>query len=145
MLGKDHADTAESYFFLGLNYSRQNDLFNSIENYRKALDIRREILGNEHPLTALACNNIGSVNYRAGNYQKALEYHLEALEIKRKLADKADLAFACNKAAMDNEALGDKEHALEYYEQALEIYSSIDHSDADEIRQSIARLKGEPE
>jgi len=93
----------------------------------------------------LTINNIGSNYYNTGDYQKALEYHLESLEIRKKLhtENNSNTAFAYNKVAMDYEALGEKEKALEHYQEALAIYSSLpgQEAEAEKIRQVIEKFK----
>ena len=45
----------------------------------------RPALGEEHPDTAMSCNNIGAVYDSLGDYDKALEYYRKALKINIKL------------------------------------------------------------
>ncbi|MBQ1999860.1 MAG: tetratricopeptide repeat protein, partial [Spirochaetales bacterium] len=47
-----------------------------------AYNIWEKTYGKEHKDVALACNNIGTVYNHQGNYAKALEYHLKALNIQ---------------------------------------------------------------
>ena len=55
----------------------------ALEYYKKALDIRKIVLDEEHPDTATSYNNIGSVYYSLGDNPKALEYLQKALDISK--------------------------------------------------------------
>jgi tetratricopeptide (TPR) repeat protein len=53
--------------------------------YEKALEIRRNVLGEEHPDTALSLNNLGALLQAMGDYDGARPYYEKALEINRKV------------------------------------------------------------
>lgn len=48
-------------------------------NYNKALDIRKEVLGEKHVDTALSYNNIGVIYISLGDYNKALDIQKQVL------------------------------------------------------------------
>ena len=54
-----------------------------MEYYIKAWEIKKDVLGENHPDTAISYNNIGVVYYNLGDYDKALEYYNKALEIRK--------------------------------------------------------------
>ena len=54
------ADLAHSYHCLGLAYYHQNNYKLALDNYEKALKMRKELYPNrDHPDTAGTLNNIG--------------------------------------------------------------------------------------
>ena len=136
---------AISYNNIGVSLLEIEKYEEAIEYHEESRKRREEQLGKFHEDTAMSYFNIGLCYSKTGGYEQSLEYYKQAIEIYRSLEKEGMAGLACTKAAADCEALGDNEKALAYYEQALALYVSIDDSDADEVRQSIARLKGEPE
>ena len=55
-LGKQHADTAKTYHYLGYMYSRQGKYDQAIVHYKEALAIRKEVLGEQHADTITSRN-----------------------------------------------------------------------------------------
>ena len=53
----------------------------ALECFQKALDIRKEVLGEKHPDVAKCYNNIGTVYDDQGLYTQAQGYYQKALEI----------------------------------------------------------------
>jgi pentatricopeptide repeat protein len=63
---------------MALVYNNQGDY---LEYYEKALAIRLEALGANHPDVATTYNNMASVYGNEGDYAKALELYVKALAI----------------------------------------------------------------
>ena len=110
------------------------DLYSKIGSYHeaeklllKAITIREEVSGKEHPDTAAAYNNIGVVYDNQNEYDKALAYHEKALVICEKVLGAAhpDTATTYNNIAMVYDNMGDYDKALAYYEKALRIYEKV--------------------
>ena len=59
-------------------YDKKGDYDAALEYYNKALDIRKQVLGENHPDTATSYNNIGAVYLRKGDYDAALENYNKA-------------------------------------------------------------------
>ena len=79
---------ARIYSEAGIGLSRKGDYVSALEWYRKALKIREEVLGTEHPLTATTYNNIAGVYKAQGDYASALELYQKAYIIfKKKLGE----------------------------------------------------------
>lgn len=53
----------------------------ALENHKKSLSIRLEILGSQHPDISANYNNIGVVYFNQGNYAESLEYYEKAKTI----------------------------------------------------------------
>ena len=92
---KQHADYALFYDLLGQKYfGRDND---KAEDYFSiAKDIREKIFGNTSLEYAQSCNNLGVVYNLTGLWDKALELHLVAKNIREVRADSLALAQSCN-------------------------------------------------
>ncbi len=63
----------------------KGNLFKSLQYFKKALEIRLEILGKEHLDTAISYTGVGLVLRDLGRHQEALEHHNNALKIRKKL------------------------------------------------------------
>ncbi|MDM8526901.1 tetratricopeptide repeat protein [Anaerolineales bacterium HSG24] len=50
--------------------------------YEKALEIRREVLGQRHPSTATSLNNLGVLCYYQGQLNEAIDFIGQALAIE---------------------------------------------------------------
>jgi tetratricopeptide (TPR) repeat protein len=91
--------------------------------YEKALEIRRRLLTDEHPLTAMSYNNLAQNLDAQGKYAQAQPLHEKALGIRRRLLtdDHLDTAGSYNNLAYNLYAQGKYTAAEPLYEKALEI------------------------
>ena len=55
----------------------------ALEHYGKALDIKLQALGRDHPSVGNTLNNMGTVYIEQGQHAKALEYFQRALEARQ--------------------------------------------------------------
>ena len=76
---KNNYAISNSYRFLGLWYSNFNDKAKAFEFQNKALDAAKK--GNHVYLMAGANFNLGSIKYETGEYDKCIDYFLEAQKI----------------------------------------------------------------
>ena len=78
-------------------------------------------------LIATEYNNIGSVHNRKGEFDKALEYHLKALEIYEKSlgTEHAKTATSLNNIGSVYSNMGDDSTALVYHFKAQKIYEQV--------------------
>lgn len=119
---------------MGNVYYDQGNYEKALECNIKALEIRENVLGKEHPDTAMTYNSIAVVYDDQGNYEKALEYHKKALEVREKVLGKEHLDTAMTYGNMANvyDDQGNYEEALRYNDRALKIYRKVlgeEHSD----------------
>ena len=112
---------------MGYLLYQQADYDNALAYDKRALDIEKETLGEEHRETATSYNNIGTVYDDMGDYAKALEYHQKALRIFENVfgADHPDTATSYNNIGLVYWAQGDYANALEYQQKALRIRESV--------------------
>ena len=54
-----------------------------MENYFKCLEIDKKTMGENNPAIANTYNNIGSVYFDQGDYNKALKNYIKCLEIRK--------------------------------------------------------------
>ena len=70
-------------------------------------------------------NNIGLIYNNLCNYEKALEFYLKSLFIRKKLANKKGMADSFSNIGTIYHSQGNYEKALEYYSKSLEISEKI--------------------
>ena len=122
-LDPEYGPTSE---WLGRLYSFQEKYDLAVKYYRKALEIERQALGNDHPDLAAAYNRLGLALHRNGQYDQALETYLEAwkIQIQTLGENHPDVATTYNNIGEAWRQKGDYDRAIEYYKKDLEI--SID-------------------
>ena len=119
--------TADAYNNIGNVYHKLGDYDKALEYHNKALEIKKDVLGEDHPNTAHSYNNIGNVYRNLGDYDKALEYHFKGLEIKKDVLGEnhCDTAGSYNNIGLVYYRLRDYDKALEYQNKALEIKKDV--------------------
>jgi len=117
------AEQAGAWVNLGDAYRLLGDREHAIEISKYALARTNEALGNAHPATALAANNVGAAY--AENYQdaEALPYFERALAIREAAlgADHADVATSAQNLGLLLGNLGQFDRARPHLERALAI------------------------
>lgn len=119
--------TAGSYGNIGLVYRNLGEYNKALDYYFKALEIRKDVLGEKHPNTAGSYGNIGVVYHNLEDYDKALEFYNKALEIDKDVLGENhhDTAISYNNIGVVYDELGDYDKALEYHNKALEIKKEV--------------------
>jgi eukaryotic-like serine/threonine-protein kinase len=104
------------YFNLGL-YSQAGPLF------ARALEIRRRVLGPEHPDTLKSMNDVGTILEEQGRYAEAEKLHRQLLEIRRRALgpDHADTLISMNSLANSLGEQGRYADAEKLIRQAVDI------------------------
>jgi len=64
-------------------YDNSGEYEKAKEYYLKALQIRKDVLGENHPDTAASYGNLGRLYGKTGEYEKAKEYYLKVLQIRK--------------------------------------------------------------
>jgi tetratricopeptide (TPR) repeat protein len=97
----------------------------ALEICKKLIPICEQTFGLEHPSTATAYNNIGSVYDDKGDYDNALEYYLKALAIREKVLGPEHPDTEYNNIGSVLFKKGDYDKALEYYQKAQAIREKV--------------------
>ena len=113
--------------------------------YIQALEMRRKLLGEEHPYVAITLNNLARLYKSQGRYEEAEPLYLQALEMKRKLLgeEHPDIATTLNNLAKLYKSQGRYEEAEPLYIQALEMRRKLlgeEHPDIAITLNNLARL-----
>jgi tetratricopeptide (TPR) repeat protein len=88
LLGEDHADTAESYYRIGVTQMWMEDYKSALDSHQHALQIRLKLLGEDHADTAKSYHEIGVTQNNMEDYKSALDSHQHALQIRLKCWEK---------------------------------------------------------
>ena len=95
----------------------------------EALQIRKKVLGKEHPDYATSLGNLANCNYYLGNYSEAIRLSTEALNIYEKILGKEHPNYATltllNNLAVCNSSLGNYAEAIRLGTEALQIQEKV--------------------
>jgi CHAT domain-containing protein/Tfp pilus assembly protein PilF len=102
---------------------RQRKYAEGIDPCRKAMEIRGEFLGEDHPDYAASLNNLAALHWAIGDYAKAEPLYRRALEIQKQALGESHPVHATTLDNLANlyQAMGDYAKAEPLYRQALEI------------------------
>ena len=116
------------------DYNKIGDFFENIGNpakgleyMEKALKIRQQVLGENHPDTAASYNNLGYSYENLGNHEKGLEYMTKALKIRQQVLgeEHLDTVVSYFNVGSCYERINEHEKAKSYLEKAREILGRI--------------------
>ncbi|MFN6526919.1 tetratricopeptide repeat protein [Nostoc sp. ChiSLP03a] len=99
------------------NYSEAEPL------YKQALELRKRLLGENHPAFATSLNNLAGLYKSTGQYSKAELLYQQALELRKALLGEnhADVAASLNNLALLYDEQGRYDEAEPLYLQSLEL------------------------
>jgi two-component system, NarL family, sensor histidine kinase UhpB len=128
-------------------YNNYGNVFLEESNYTQALDyfIKAAKLY-ENPLAdeygqCLALSNIGNIEYRLGNYEKALSYAQQSMAIARKKSFPSSIGYAHKLLGRIYRKLTKYDSALLEYKQAQLLYASLnDPRSTAEVLQNIGNI-----
>jgi tetratricopeptide (TPR) repeat protein len=109
-------------------FLRERALYHEAEQlYQRALSIREQVLGHEHPEAAQVLYNLARLYYDLGQYDLCEKFHLQALKIRERTlpANHLSLALSLNSLAflyyIQNRNYAEAEHL---YQRALPIFDA---------------------
>lgn len=114
---------AQNLYYLGEAYAKTNQIEKALKIHEESLQIKKEILREDHPEYVLSLNNLSSLYFGQENYEQALALYLECMEIEEKyLTDKTNpnLGITYNNIATVYNKLNKFEEALDFYLKNLE-------------------------
>ncbi|REJ53927.1 MAG: tetratricopeptide repeat protein [Microcystis aeruginosa DA14] len=124
--------------FLGLQgfYRKQGEEKNKSVNsfldlqgfYRKQADLYEEIIAGsqrEQVCYRNSLNRLGICFLNLGQYEKAIAYHQQSLEISEAMGDQQEVAISLGNLGNCYNCLGQYEKAIAYHQQSLEISEEI--------------------
>jgi tetratricopeptide (TPR) repeat protein len=108
---------------LGVIFGYLHKYEQALEYQEKALKIRQEVLGENHPDTATSYDNVGNTYSRLEKHDKALEYQKNSLNIRQEMLGEThpDTSISYNNISSTYSCLEKHNKAQEYQEKALKI------------------------
>ncbi len=119
--GEVNADTVRAMDALATNYMTINRLEEAERYLLRSLAIRRQMYGNDHPVTQHAIFSTGQFYFNAGNMKEAEPFYRERLENRRRLhgEDAVDTHLAGRDLAIIYASLNRADEAQELLAQAI--------------------------
>jgi len=117
------ADAATTLNNIGVAHEKLGEFKESLSTHKKALDIRRDVLGPTHIEVGTTLNNMAVVFQNQGNFQDAMSRYEQALSIQTKTLgpNHHHVASTMMNMGIVYEKLGKYEAAMSQYENALVI------------------------
>ena len=121
------ADMASVLEGIGTIYFNKGEYGQTLNYYKRSFDIRNEIFGQHHVLTAANLRGIGDTFYRLGEYDQALDYLNKSLAIRMEKQGEKHTDVASTLNAIGNVYYNKKEYgvALDHYTRALAIQKQV--------------------
>jgi len=115
---------AETVNALGIGYARLGQTGDAIEQYRKAVELRRAIGNRRGEATSL--RNLGTALTLAGRFDEAAASLAQARALHAELDDRAGLAAVENELGLLAEERGDYPAALDAFRRALQAWQRLE-------------------
>ncbi|MCG2589642.1 serine/threonine-protein kinase [Rhodohalobacter sulfatireducens] len=111
---------------IGIILDDQEKYEEALADHQKALELFRELKGEDHPDVVYAMNNLASVMTKMGNVEEALAMQVDAAALYRDIfgPDHPNLGIQYNNIAFTKRNMGDLEGAKESYSQAIETWQA---------------------
>lgn len=113
---------------LALHYHRKgvacyhsNDYESAIQNYKKALKLRRSLLDENHLDVYRSLYAIGTAYEFSGNYQESIEYLRGALQVIEYQEDVSRLVSLYHRLSINYREIGDFDQSVQYIQNAIRI------------------------
>ena len=126
---------------IGYNYFFQANYLSAIDNFNKALDLFRKVLGDDCPFhMRTTLQNIGLSYFNIKKYQQAEEYFLQVLALCEKVFGEnnnhIEMADALYNLAASFAHTGKQDRSIEMYKQALAAFISVkpEHETVQDIK-----------
>lgn len=125
---KDDEFKGSVCYYLGHAYYELFNYDESLKYHNKALEIRLNVYGENHPSVAISYNNIGYVFRKKGKLDESLKYYNKALKFQLKLhgENHADVAYTYMRLSEIHEKIKDFDLAKNYAAKAKEIRDILD-------------------
>lgn len=128
---------------LGAAYHDAGQAGEALQEHQQALELRKEIVGKEHPGVAECVNNLGNIYFARGSYQKAAEHFEQALAIlAASCPDTPFVALTLYNLGLCRAHLGQPQPAEAALKRALRLAERLlgsEHRQVEMIRQTLEK------
>lgn len=136
---------------LGVAYNDSGRLDEATQMHQRALEVRKGIVGKNHPSLAECFNNLGGLFFTRGNFQKAVEHFEEAFELLTEASagqeDSPYVALTLYNLGLCRASLGHMQTAKTTLSKALQMAERClgpDHRQVELIRETLAKGPSHP-
>lgn len=119
VLEKDSTLLMKGYNALGWLKEDAGELSESIHLYEKALKVAERI--ENYDFQIYITNNLGSAHINRGDYDRALEYYLLSLDLRKQFSDEASMSVSLNNIGLVYYKLKQYDKAIQYFIESTEI------------------------
>ena len=141
-LGSNHPFVATTYVYLGKYYFAANDAKQALENYTKALSIRKRYFGDHNVYVANIHDEIADVySYLLFDQYSAEKHVAQALRIRKRVlaSDDPSFIYGYYNLAVINESIGNYGKATSYCFEAMRYVPLVEHN-RDDWQETLASL-----
>lgn len=138
--GPNSKQTAQALFHFSAPFYSTRKFEFAEKLLQRALGILEQTPGGPHELGGTILNNLGRIYEEKGETEKGIEYHRKAVELRRQLPDKSDLAFSLGNYGIALGMAGQPEDAVRALEECLAIYASLGKGESPEAKAYAANL-----
>ena len=132
--GDRNLDVAYSYNCIGIIHDDQMNYTQAQAMYEKALNIRRELLGDYHPDVAQCYWNLGLINRYQDKFSESIQMFHKALNIKLDIfGQHIDVAYCYCNIAMIHHHQHQYDLALNYYQKELAVRINLQGEKVPEV------------
>lgn len=85
--GEENATAAAILNSWGLLYKKQGKFQRALDTYKRSLDLRETLFGEDHPETNATRHNIGEIHNDMGNPEAAMEMFKKNMALMEKLTE----------------------------------------------------------
>lgn len=133
-LGPGSAETARVLFTLSAPYYEQKDYAGAEECLLRAKKILEALPGDPDPQIGTILNNLGRIYEERHEIKHGIDYHRRAVQFRRALPDKADLAFSLGNYGIALGSDGQLREACDALREAVVIYAALNLGDSPEAK-----------
>lgn len=121
---EDPAELANTHTQIGVVMYNLGDLEMTLHHLHKALELREEALGSDHPQVAATCIHLGALYRNSGDFETSLKHMLQAVDIQKKSLGEEHpvVASTYNNIGALHYQSNDFARAIQEYEKALNIH-----------------------
>lgn len=119
----------------------QRDFDEAKKLFYEALETFRNL--GDQANTAGVLHQLGKLAHVQGEMEEAHRLYGESLEITKRLGNQNGIAITLNNLAILADGRGDKEEAARLLRESLNIFERLGSSEAESVRQSLARVEGQ--
>jgi tetratricopeptide (TPR) repeat protein len=121
---EDPTELANTHTQIGVVMYNLGDLEMTLHHLHKALELREEALGSDHPQVAATCIHLGALYRNSGDFESSLKYMLQAVDIQKKSLGEEHpvVASTYNNIGALHYQSNDFARAIREYEKALNIH-----------------------